>query len=154
MATTAKKSTAQKRTAKKTAEKPYEGFTAEERAAMKEHAKELKATTDGETAIREKLAEMTETDRVIAQRIHELVREHAPELTPRLWYGMPAYAKDGSVLCFFQPAAKFKARYPTLGFQDNAALDDGSMWPTSYAITKLTPAVEKQLATLLEKAVS
>jgi uncharacterized protein YdhG (YjbR/CyaY superfamily) len=144
----------QKRSTKKTS---YAGFSAEERAAMKEHAKELKAaasSADGEAQIFEKIAQMPETDRAIATRIHELIKEHAPELTFRLWYGMPAYVKDGNVLCFFQPAAKFKARYSTFGFNNNAMLDDGTMWPTAYAITKITPATETQLTTLIKKAVS
>ncbi len=133
------------------------GFTAEERAAMKERAKEAKAAkrgkkADGTADVMEKIAGMADEDRALAERIHEIVTTAAPELTPRTWYGMPAYAKDGKVVCFFQDAGKFKARYATLGFQDAANLDDGSMWPTSFAVTKLTRAVEKQIAELVKKA--
>lgn len=135
------------------------GFTAEERAAMKERAKEVKAAkrgkkTDGTADVMEKIAAMADEDRAIAERLHELITEAGPELTPRTWYGMPAYAKDGKVLCFFQDGGKFKARYATLGFQDVANLDDGSMWPTSFALTKLTPAVEKQIVALVKQAIS
>ena len=128
---------------------------------MKERAKELKATKGGKKtkaddaqSVLDKIAEMPEADRVMAQRVHEVVMEAVPDLAPRLWYGMPAYAKDGKVLVFFQDAAKFKARYATLGFQDNAALDDGAMWPTSFALVKLTKAVEKQIADLVKQAAS
>jgi uncharacterized protein YdhG (YjbR/CyaY superfamily) len=143
--------------------KSYEGFTAEERAAMKEHAKEMKTAArrgsraskaDGEKDILAKIAEMPDSDRVLAERIHAIVKENAPELTPRTWYGMPAYAKDGKVLCFFQSAAKFKARYATFGFNDVAKLDEGSLWPTAFALTKLTAANEKQIAALVKRAVS
>jgi uncharacterized protein YdhG (YjbR/CyaY superfamily) len=137
------------------------GWTDEERAAMKEHAKELKAAAkkgrtkeDGEAEIRAKIAEMPAEDRAMAERIHALVRETAPDLVPRTWYGMPAYAKDGKVLCYFQPASKFKARYATFGFDESANLDEGSMWPTSWALTKLTKADEERLAELLRQAVS
>ncbi|MGH3453147.1 MAG: iron chaperone [Nocardioidaceae bacterium] len=154
-----------KKTAKRTTRtgKSYEGFTAEERAAMKEHAKEMKTAArrgsraskaDGEKDILAKIAEMPDSDRVLAERIHAIVKETAPELTPRTWYGMPAYAKDGKVLCFFQSAAKFKARYATFGFNDVAKLDEGSMWPTAFALTKLTAANEKQIAALVKRAVS
>lgn len=136
------------------------GFTAEERAAMRERAKELKAEAradaaklDGTKEVLAKLKTMPPADRAIGQRIHELVTSTAPELMPRLWYGMPAYAKDGKVLCFFQDAAKFKARYATLGFSDVAGLDDGAMWATSFAITSLTPAEEKKIVGLVKKAV-
>ena len=138
-------------------------FSAEERAAMKEHAKEMKTAArrgsraskaDGEKDILAKIAEMPDSDRVLAERIHAIVKETAPELTPRTWYGMPAYAKDGKVLCFFQSAAKFKARYATFGFNDVAKLDEGSMWPTAFALTKLTAANEKQIAALVKRAVS
>lgn len=134
------------------------GFTAEERAAMKERAKEAKAAKrgkkgDGTADVLQKIAEMAEDDRAIAERLHELIMKTAPELIPRTWYGMPAYAKDGKVVCFFQDAGKFKARYATLGFQDTANLDDGRMWPTSFAITKLTRAVEREIAALVKKAV-
>lgn len=131
------------------------GFTAEERAAMKERARELKAGTsraEGEAAIREKIREMPKADRDLATRIHAIVTETAPDLVPRTWYGMPAYARDGKVLCFFQSAAKFKARYATFGFSDEASLDAGEMWPTSFAITELTHAVEKKIAALVKKA--
>ena len=153
---TARKST---RTAATTDQK-YDGFTAEERGAMKDRAKELKssgrrgAKVDEEAAVLEKIAEMADEDRVIAERVHAVIRETAPELTSKLWYGMPAYYKDGKSICFFQPALKFKARYATLGFNDDAALDDGAMWPTAYALSKLTPQVEVQITALVKKAVS
>ena len=141
----------------------FEGFTVEERAAMKDHARELKATArrgsratkeDGEADVLAKIAELEGPDRVLAERIHALITTTAPELSPKLWYGMPAYAKDGKNLCFFQSAAKFKARYATLGFNDPAALDDGTMWPTSFALTAdLTKADEKRIAALVRKAV-
>jgi uncharacterized protein YdhG (YjbR/CyaY superfamily) len=131
------------------------GFTAEERAAMKERARELKAGgADGEAAVLAKIAEMPDADRAIAERVHAIVREAAPELVPRTWYGMPAYSKAGNVVCFFQPAHKFKARYSTLGFNDKANLDDGSMWPVAYAVTELTAAAEKRIAQLVKQAVS
>src|SRR5581483_5069931 len=131
------------------------GFTAEERAAMKERAKEAKAkNADGEAEVMAKIAEMPEADRVIAERLHAIVKATAPELTPRTWYGMPAYAKGGTVVCFFQSAQKFKSRYATLGFSGKANLDDGAMWPTSYALTELTPEVEARIAALVEQAVS
>lgn len=132
------------------------GFTAEERAAMRERASEQKAAAagaDGTTEVLAKIAEMPEPDRSIARRVHELVLAAAPTLTPRTWYGMPADARDGKVLCFFQAASKFKVRYATLGFSDQAALDDGAMWPTSFAIAKLTPVVEARIATLVRAAV-
>lgn len=134
------------------------GFTAEERAAMKERAKEMKPgkggkKVDGTAEVLEKIAAMAEADRVLADRLHEIITKAAPELTPKTWYGMPAYARDGKVVCFFQDAGKFKARYATLGFQDTANLDDGAMWPTSFALTKLTPAIEKQIVALVKKAV-
>ena len=137
--------------------KSYDGFTEEERGAMKERAKELKAAgrkADEENALLEKLAEMPEADRVMGERIHAIVKEHAPSLQPKTWYGMPAYAKDGKVLCFFQPASKFKARYGTFGFNDVASLDEGRMWPTSFALTELTAAEEKQIAALVKQAAS
>ncbi len=128
---------------------------------MKEHAKEQKAQARaendraaGESDVLAKIAEMSEPDRSMAQRIHEIVTASAPELAPRTWYGMPAYTKDGKVICFFQPAEKFKARYGTLGFNDGAHLDEGSMWPTSFAVKELTPADEKKIAALVKKAVS
>jgi uncharacterized protein YdhG (YjbR/CyaY superfamily) len=135
--------------------KSYDGFTSEERDAMKERAKELKAAkgkADGEAEVLAKIAEMSDPNRAIAERIHAIIKENAPEITPRTWYGQPAYAKDGKVLCFFQSADKFNTRYATLGFNDVAALDDGALWPTSYAITKLTAAGEKQIAALIQKA--
>jgi hypothetical protein len=137
------------------------GFTAEERAAMKDHANELKAArrrsgraakTDGEADVLAKIAEMSEPDRAMAARLHALITASAPELTPRTWYGMPAYAKDGDVVCFFQSAQKFKSRYATLGFNDRANLDDGSMWPTSYALTDLTAVEEEKISALVKKA--
>ncbi len=135
-----------------------EGFSAEERAAMKERAKETKAAkggkkVDGTAAVLEKISAMADADRILAERLHEIITKAAPELTPRTWYGMPAYARDGKVVCFFQDAGKFKARYSTLGFQDAANLDDGAMWPTSFALTELNPAVEKQIVALVKKAV-
>jgi uncharacterized protein YdhG (YjbR/CyaY superfamily) len=152
----------QKRTAKKTTtSKPasYDGFTEDERGAMKERAKELKAASGGakadeEAAVLAKIAELPDAERAMAERIHEIIKANAPELKPKLWYGMPAYYKDGKNVCFFQGAYKFKSRYSTFGFNDPANLDDGTMWPTSYALTKLTPATEKQLTTLIKQAVS
>lgn len=141
--------TAKPKTARDTSSK---GWTDEERAAMKEHAKELKAQTDGETAIMEKIAEMPEADRVMAERIHALVRETAPGLTPRTWYGQPAYAKNGKIVCFFQPASKFKARYATLGFDEAAMLDDGTMWATSFALLEVNDANEARIVELVTKA--
>jgi uncharacterized protein YdhG (YjbR/CyaY superfamily) len=138
--------------------KASEGFTAEERAAMKERAHEVKAArggkADGEQDVLAKIAEMPEPDRVIAERLHALVKATAPALSPRTWYGMPAYAKDGKVVCFFQSAAKFKSRYATFGFSDVASLDEGAMWPTSFALAKLTAAEEAAIRALVKKAVS
>lgn len=131
------------------------GFTAEERAAMRERARELKAQAsraDGEKALLAKIDEMTGTDRALATRLHEIVTATAPSLEPKTWYGMPAYAKDGKILCFFQSAAKFGARYATFGFNDVARLDQGAMWPTSWALAELTPAVEQKITTLVRKA--
>ena len=127
-------------------------FSDEEKAAMKERAREVKSGA-GESDLLEKIAEMAEPDRSMAERIHALVKATAPELEPRTWYGMPAYAKGGKTVCFFQPAAKFKARYSTFGFNEAANLDEGAMWPTSYALTKLTAAEEKKIAALVKKAV-
>ena len=144
---------------KKSADEKFEGFTAEERDAMKERAKELKATkrrstkADPETDLLAKIAEMSEPDRVMAERLHAVIKASAPELTPKLWYGMPAYAKDGKIVCFFQPAQKFKTRYATLGFNDAANLDEGTMWPTAYGLVKLTAKDEATIATLVKKAV-
>ena len=134
-----------------------EGFTAEEKAAMKERAKELKrnaSAAEDEQAVVDKIAAMPDADRVMAERIHALVKATAPQLTAKLWYGMPAYYKDGKSICFFQDANKFKARYSTLGFNEAANLDDGSMWPTSYALTKLTAADEKRIVELVKQAIS
>jgi uncharacterized protein YdhG (YjbR/CyaY superfamily) len=134
-------------------------FSAEERAAMKERAAELKAQArgkaskeDGDREVRAKIAAMPEPDRSMAARLHDIVMATAPDLVPRTWYGMPAYSKDGDVLCFFQAASKFKARYGTFGFSDKAKLDDGHMWPTYYALAKLTSAEEKKIAALVKKA--
>ncbi|GGU77940.1 hypothetical protein GCM10010275_10740 [Streptomyces litmocidini] len=139
----------------------YDGFTEDERDAMKERAKELKASTrrgprgakaDTEPEVLAKIAEMEDADRVLAERVHALVKENAPALTAKLWYGMPAYARDGKVVCFFQSAQKFKSRYATLGFSDRAALDEGALWPTSYALTAMTPATEECVAALIARA--
>jgi uncharacterized protein YdhG (YjbR/CyaY superfamily) len=141
-------------TAKKTKPKSG-GFTAEEKAAMRARAKELKAAEDGETAVRAALAEMSPHDRKLAERIHALVKESAPALTPKTWYGMPAYAnKDGKVVCFFRNAGKFKERYAMLGFNDSANLDDGAMWPIAYAVKELTKADETKIRALVKRAVS
>jgi uncharacterized protein YdhG (YjbR/CyaY superfamily) len=131
-----------------------EGFTAEEKAAMKARARELKAHEDGESAVRDAIAAMSPKDRTIAKRLHELIKGAAPDLTPKTWYGMPAYAnKDGKVVCFFRDAGKFKDRYATFGFNDAAKLDDGSMWPTAFALTELTAADEKKIGALVKRAV-
>ena len=136
------------------------GFTAEERAAMKERAQELKAEArrtseaDAEATVLAKIAEMPEPDRSMAERLHAIIKDSAPVLSPKLWYGMPAYAKDGKVVCFFQSADKFKSRYATFGFNDDANLDDGTMWPTSFALKELTPAAEATISALVKKAVS
>jgi uncharacterized protein YdhG (YjbR/CyaY superfamily) len=135
--------------------KTSKGLTAEERAAMRERVKELKGKGEGESAVLAKIAEMSGSDRAMAERIHAIVTDTAPDLTPRTWYGMPAYAnKDGKVVCFFQDARKFKARYATFGFNDAANLDEGNMWPTSLALKKLNVADEKRIAALVKKAVS
>jgi uncharacterized protein YdhG (YjbR/CyaY superfamily) len=135
--------------------KKKDGFSAEEKAAMRARAKELKSAADGESAVREALAAMTPQDRAIGERLHSLVKETAPELVPKTWYGMPAYAnKQGKVVCFFRDAAKFKERYAMIGFNDIANLDDGSMWPVAYALTKLTKADEAKIAKLVSRAVS
>ena len=141
---------------KNSARKSAGGFTAEERAAMKERARELKAEkdkADGERDLLAKIAEMPKADRVMAERLHAIVKDTAPELTPKTWYGMPAYAKDGKVVCFFQSAAKFKSRYATFGFNDTAKLDEGAMWPTSFALTELGDAEERKIRALVKKAV-
>ena len=133
-----------------------ESFSADEKAAMRERAKEAKAqltAAEGEAEVRQKIADMSEPDRTIAQRLHELITAAVPSLTVRTYYGMPAYARNGKVVAFYKPAEKFKSRYATFGFEETANLDEGSMWVTSYALTKLTPADEKKLATLVKKAV-
>jgi uncharacterized protein YdhG (YjbR/CyaY superfamily) len=142
-------------------DKKSKGFTDEERAAMKERAQELKAEgrrsksrAAGESEVLAKIAEMPEPDRGMAERLHALITASAPALSPKTWYGMPAYAKDGKVVCFFQSAAKFKSRYATLGFNDTASLDDGAMWPTSFALKDLTAAEEARIGALVKKAVS
>src|SRR2546426_12188789 len=143
--------------------KAVKGFTDDERAAMKERAQELKASArrgpraakaDGESDVLAKIAEMPEPDRAMAERLHAIIKASAPALSPRTWYGMPAYAKDGNVVCFFQSAQKFKSRYATFGFSDKANLDEGAMWPNAYALTKLTAADEARIAALVKKAVS
>jgi uncharacterized protein YdhG (YjbR/CyaY superfamily) len=143
-------------------DKTSEGWTDEERAAMKERSQELKTTARGgprgkkadeESAVLAKIAEMPESDRVMAERLHAVIKASAPALSPKLWYGMPAYAKEGKVVCFFQAAQKFKSRYATFGFNDDANLDDGTMWPTSYALTELTAADEARIGALVKQAV-
>lgn len=131
-----------------------DGFSAEEKAAMRARARELKDRTDGETAVRAAIAAMAPKDRALGKRLHELITAAAPDLTPKTWYGMPAYARDGKVLCFFRDAGKFKERYAMLGFNDDARLDDGSMWPVAYALTKLTAADEAKIAKLVKRAAS
>jgi uncharacterized protein YdhG (YjbR/CyaY superfamily) len=158
---------AEKKAAKKTTQKSAKsttasgkkspGFTAEERGAMKERAKELKAAAnkaDEESAVLAKIAEMQEPDRVMAERLHAVIKASAPDLSPKTWYGMPAYAKDGKVVCYFTAASKFRERYATFGFNDSANLDDGNMWPTSFALKKLTAADEAKIGALVKKAVS
>ena len=144
-------------------DKTFTGLTDEERGAMKERAQELKAAArrgsradkaDGESAVLAKIAEMPELDRALGERLHAIIKANAPDLTPRTWYGQPAYAKDGKVVCFFQPADKFNSRYATFGFNDVANLDEGTMWPTSFALTELTAADEARIAALVKKAVS
>jgi uncharacterized protein YdhG (YjbR/CyaY superfamily) len=143
--------------------KKSKGFTDEERAAMRERAEELKAAArrgsgagkaDGQNDVLAKIAEMQESDRAMAERLHAIIRASAPALSPRTWYAMPAYARDGDVLCFFQSAQKFKARYATLGFSDKAKLDEGDMWPTAFALNKLTAAEEVRIGALIKKAAS
>lgn len=136
-------------------QKKVKGFTAEERAAMKEHIQEMKGgKSEGEGAVLAKIATMSEPDRTMGKRLHAIIKASAPTLTPKLWYGMPAYAKDDKVVCFFQNAQKFKSRYGTLGFSDKASLDEGNMWPTSFALKQLTPADEARISALVKKAVS
>ena len=153
----AKRTTAAKKTGS------YDGFTDEERAAMKDHAEELKTAArrgkgpsreEAEGEVLAKIGQMSPADRAMGERIHAIVTAAAPELMPRLWYGMPAYAKEGKLVCHFQPAEKFKTRYATLGFSDRANLDDGAMWPVAYALGKLTAADEKRIATLVRQAAS
>jgi uncharacterized protein YdhG (YjbR/CyaY superfamily) len=149
--------------AKRSTGKASKAFTAEERAAMRERAQEQKAAArrgpragkaDGESDVLAKIAEMPKSDRVMAERLHAVIKASAPALSPRTWYGMPAYAKDGKVVCFFQSAQKFKSRYATFGFSDQANLDKGAMWPTSFALKELTAAEEKKIGALVKKAVS
>ena len=141
--------------------KASKGFTDDEKAAMRERARELKAEArtradkaDGESAVLAKIAEMPDSDRAMAERLHAVIKASAPALSPRLWYGMPAYAKDGKVICFFQAAQKFNTRYATFGFNDDAKLDEGTMWPTVYALMELTAADEARIGALVKKAVS
>jgi uncharacterized protein YdhG (YjbR/CyaY superfamily) len=153
------KNNTQKRAKRTTAtNKSSSGFTAEERAAMKERVRELKAArggkADGESEVLAKIAAMGESDRALAERFHAIVKASAPELVPRTWYGMPAYSKDGKVLLYFRDARKFKERYATFGFNDSAKLDDGAMWPIGFALNELTPDVEARISALVKKAVS
>lgn len=157
----AKKATQESADSTAAVDKQSKGFTAEEQAAMKERAKELKAEeranknrAAGESDLLAKIAEMPEPDRAMAQRLHEIITESAPDLWPKTWYGMPAYATDGKIVCFFQGASKFNARYATLGFNDTAHLDEGPMWPTAYALIELTAAEEARIVELVKKAVS
>ncbi|WP_431924915.1 iron chaperone [Nonomuraea jabiensis] len=146
------------------ADSKFDGFTDDERAAMKEHAQELKKAArrasdankaaEAERDVLEKIAEMADEDRVIAERIHAIVKASAPSLSAKLWYGQPAYAKDGKIVCFFQPSQKFKTRYSTLGFNDPANLDDGTMWPTAFALTELTAESEERISALVKQAAS
>ena len=143
--------------AEATTGKAARGFSAEERAAMKARAREVKAAAlkaDGESDVLAAIAGMLEADRALAERLHAIIMASAPDLSPRTWYGMPAYAKDGDTVCFFQSAQKFKTRYATLGFSDKANLDEGAMWPNAYALTELTPDVEARIAALVKRAVS
>jgi uncharacterized protein YdhG (YjbR/CyaY superfamily) len=139
-------------TAKST--KKTQGFSADEKAAMRARARELKSKADGESAVRDAIAKMAPQDRAIAERLHELVTATAPDLSPKTWYGMPAYARDGKVVCFFRDAGKFKERYAMLGFNDSAKLDEGSMWPVAFALTELTAADERKIRALVKNAVS
>jgi uncharacterized protein YdhG (YjbR/CyaY superfamily) len=158
----AKKAT-QKSAKSTTSSRKSKGFTDEERSAMKDRAQELKSEArrgpradkaDGESAVLAKIAEMPEPDRALAERLHAIIKASAPVLSPKTWYGMPAYAKDGKVVCFFTAASKFNSRYATFGFNDDANLDEGTMWPTSFALTKLTAANEARIRALVKKAVS
>jgi uncharacterized protein YdhG (YjbR/CyaY superfamily) len=153
----AKKGTQKSARSTTASDKKFEGFTDEERGAMKARAQELKAAAgkaDGENAVLAKIAEMPAPDRAIGERLHAIIKATAPALSPKLWYGMPAYAKDGKVVCFFQSAQKFNTRYATFGFNDEANLDEGAMWPTAFALTELTAADEARIAALVKKAVS
>jgi uncharacterized protein YdhG (YjbR/CyaY superfamily) len=151
----AKKSTQTSAKSATASGKRYEGFTDEERDAMKNRVEEMKvAKADGESAVLAKISEMQKSDRAMAERIHAVMKASVPVLSPKTWYGMPAYAKDGKLVCFFQPAQKFKTRYATFGFSDAAHLDEGSMWPNAYALLEVTPAVEAKIAALVKKAVS
>ena len=135
--------------------KATRGFTNEEKGAMRERARELKAEkADGENAVLARIAEMPTEDRALGERLHAIIKASAPALSPKLWYGMPAYARDGKIVCFFQPASKFKTRYATLGFNDSANLDEGHMWPVAFALTELTAAEEARISELVKKAVS
>ena len=150
---------AKQKSAKKTTttKRRFEGFSDEEKGAMRERVKEMKAAAgkaDGESDLLEKIAEMPERDRAMAKRLHAVIKESAPDLSPRTWYGMPAYAKDGKVVCFFQSGQKFKTRYATLGFSDKANLDEGAMWPTAFALTELTADEQARIGALVKKAVS
>jgi uncharacterized protein YdhG (YjbR/CyaY superfamily) len=154
-----KKSTQKSAESTTAGEKASKGFTDEERAAMRERVKELKAAerpgkAGDESAVLEKFAAMSAPDRAMGERLHAIIKASAPALSPKLWYGMPAYAKDGNVVCFFQDAQKFKTRYSTLGFSDKAMLDEGHMWPTAFALKELTPADEARIGALVKKAVS
>jgi uncharacterized protein YdhG (YjbR/CyaY superfamily) len=152
----AESKTVKKSAARRTSGKKSTGFTAEERAAMRERARELKAAeneADAEREVLQAIAKMPEPDRAMAERLHSVVKSSAPDLSARTWYGMPAYAKDGKVVCFFRNASKFKDRYATFGFNDAAKLDEGSMWPTAFALTKLSAADEKKIGALVKKAV-
>jgi uncharacterized protein YdhG (YjbR/CyaY superfamily) len=147
----------ERQSTRKRTQRSTKGFTKEEREAMRERARELKAgesKAEGEKAVLDKLAEMPPSDRAMGKRLHAIITESAPDLSPRTWYGMPAYAKDGKVVCFFQSAQKFKTRYATLGFSDKANLDEGAMWPTAFALTELTAGEEARIAELVKKAVS
>jgi hypothetical protein len=148
---------AERKPAKKGTATSAKGLTAEEKAAMRELLKERKAAlsdAEAETAVVAKIGQMKGSDRVMGKRIHAIVKASAPSLSPKLWYGMPAYGKDGKIVCFFQDAQKFKVRYATLGFSDSANLDDGTMWPNAYALKELTPADEARISALVKKAVS
>jgi uncharacterized protein YdhG (YjbR/CyaY superfamily) len=155
--TTQKSTKTTQKSTKSSAGKASKGFTAEERAAMRERVKELKAEAsraDGERDVLEKIAAMAEPDRAMAERVHAIVKASAPDLVPRTWYGMPAYARDDKIICFFRDARKFKTRYATIGFSDKANLDDGAMWPTDFALTKMTRDVEARITKLVKQAVS